>query len=105
MYGTPLPTDGTTLRVMSPYAVVGRMVKVPETIVGPAGKVWSVWCVHKRPGMVWIADGHTAHEAAVTDLEIVVASPHLCTGDELCCDDCQTHLGCRCPELAEVEAP
>ena len=86
------------LRVMSPYAVVNRKVRVPAHIAEPAGKVWSVWCVHKRPGMVWVADGHVAHEVAVTELDIVVSSPHLCVTDELCCDDCNTHLGCRCPE-------
>lgn len=87
------------LRIISPYAVVGRNVRVPTTIAEPAGKVWSVWAVHRSPGTVWIADGQIAHPAPVTELEIVVTSPHLCVDDELCCDTCNTHLGCRCPEV------
>lgn len=92
------PSAAGTLRAMSPYALVGRRVRVPASVAGPAGKVWSVWCVNKRNGMVWVADGRTAHEATVLELDIVVTAPHLCRNDELCCDECMTHLGCRCPE-------
>lgn len=104
----PLPggrfLEATTvdgLRVMSPYAVVGRRVRV-ATVPEVAGKVCTVWAVHRKPGMVWVADGNHAYAANVTDLEIVVASPHLCGADDLCCDTCLTHLGCRCPELEVV---
>jgi hypothetical protein len=93
------PAEPGELRVVSPYAVVGRKTRVPESVAGPPGKVWTVWCVHPSPGTVWVADGHTAHPAKVTDLQIVVARPHLCREDELCCDTCNTHLGCRCPEV------
>lgn len=85
------------LRAMSPYAVVGRQVRVPG-VPELAGKVGTVWAVHRQPGMVWVALNNHAHPAHVIDLEIVVASPHLCGADLLCCDDCLTHLGCRCPE-------
>jgi hypothetical protein len=99
--GTMPRTPGDDLRIMSPYAVLNRAVRVPEEVAGPPGKVWSVWAVHRQPGMVWVADGTIAHPVAVTDLDIVVTSPHLCFNDELCCDTCNTHLGCRCPELVE----
>ncbi len=90
--------DDRELRAMSPYALVGREVRVPASVAGPPGKVWEVWCVHKHAGMVWVADGHTAHAAAVVDLDILCTPPHLCVNDELCCDTCMTHIGCRCPE-------
>lgn len=90
--------SGSPLRVMSPYALIGRKVRVPDVVATPAGKVWTVWAVHKKPGMVWVGDGATAHPAVVTELDIVVTSPHLCVNDELCCDTCGIHLGCRCPE-------
>ena len=81
------------LRAMSPWAVLGRKAKHPEH----GDTIFEVWAVHRLEGMVWLAAGNHAVPARVIDLQIGVASPHLCKNDELCCDTCNVHLGCRCP--------